>query len=284
MSEHEQFSAATEAGPVVGWTDGEGPPVLLLHGGPGLGYEYMNPVVAELRTDFRVATFQQRGLEPSTLQGPFTIAQAIDDILSVLDGLDWDRVLLIGHSWGAHLALRFTAAHPDRLLGMLAIEPIGVVGDGGSSSFETELVARVPSGMRQRLDTLSAREQAGEATAEESLEAMAITWPFYFADPDNTPPMPVKRFSNDVFAGLAGEMATDTDAVAAALAATRVRYTTLVGGASPIPWGQAARTSTDLSPYAALKVIPAAGHFVWYEAPGSVRAAALDLIRGEAAP
>jgi pimeloyl-ACP methyl ester carboxylesterase len=283
VSGHQRFSAATAAGALAGWTDGEGPPALLLHGGPGLGYEYMDPVADELRTDFLVATFQQRGLEPSTLQGPFTIAQAISDVLWVLEALGWDRVLLVGHSWGAHLALRFTAAHPDLLLGTLAIEPIGVVGDGGSSAFETELVARVPSDARQRLEALSAREQAGEATAEETLEAMAITWPFYFADPESAPQMPVKRFSNEVFAGLAGEMATDTDAVAAALAATRVRYGMLVGGASPIPWGQAARASAELSPCGALKVVPAAGHFVWFEAPGSVRAAALDLLSHDAA-
>jgi pimeloyl-ACP methyl ester carboxylesterase len=282
VSEHEQFSAVTEAGALSGWVDGEGPPALLLHGGPGLGYEYMDPVVDELRTDFRVATFQQRGLGPSTLQGPFTITQAIDDILSVLDALDWDRALLVGHSWGAHLALRFTAAHPDRLLAMLAIEPIGIVGDGGRGPFQTELLARVPQDTRKRLDELRAREEAQEATPEETLEAMGITWPFYFADPDTAPPMPSKRFSNEVFAGLAGEMAIDTGAVAAALAATRVRYRVLVGGASPIPWGQAARPSADLSPQAAVTVVPAAGHFVWLEAPGRVRAAALNLLGHEA--
>lgn len=282
MSEREHFSVPTETGPLVGWADGEGPPALLLHGGPGLGYEYLEPLIDELRTDFRVATFQQRGLGPSTLQGPFTIAQAIDDIVSVLDALGWDRALVVGHSWGAHLALRFTAAHPDRLLGMLAIEPIGVVGDGGRGGFESELLARVPGDHRRRLDELRAREEAGEATDEETSEAMGIFWPFYFADPDGAPPMPPTRFSNEVFTALRSEMA-DTDGVGAALAATRVRYCVLVGGASPIPWGQAARASADLSPHAVLRVVPAAGHFVWVEAPGRVRAAALGLLDHEAA-
>jgi pimeloyl-ACP methyl ester carboxylesterase len=246
-----------------------------------LGYEYMDPVAHELRTDFRVATFQQRGLEPSTLQGPFTIAQAIDDLVSVLDALGWDRALLVGHSWGAHLALRFTAAHPDRLLGALAIEPIGVVGDGGRGGFQSELLARVPAHRRKRLDELRAREEAGEVTAEQTSEAMAITWPFYFADSDGAPPMPPTRFSREAFTALRSEMA-DNDGVGAALAATGVRYCLLVGGASPIPWGQAARASADLSPHAVLTVVPAAGHFVWVEAPGRVRAAALGLLDHEA--
>jgi hypothetical protein len=40
--------------------------VVLLHGGPGLAYEYMDPLVNELEPEFTVATFQQHGLEPST--------------------------------------------------------------------------------------------------------------------------------------------------------------------------------------------------------------------------
>ena len=266
-------------GDLAGRVEGEGPPALLLHGGPALGYEYMDPVVEELRTDFRVATFQQRGLEPSTLQGPFTVAQAIADIVSVLDGLGWERAFVVGHSWGAHLALRFTAAYPDRLLGTLAIEPIGVVGDGGSGAFEAELLARVPLHLRERLNELIAREEAGEATPEATLESMAITWPFYFADPDAAPPMPPKRFSNEAFAALATDMSeSDSGVVEDALAATPVPYCMLVGGASPIPWGQAARPTADLSPYAVLTVVPGAGHFVWFEAPGRVRAASLDLL------
>ena len=61
--------------------------MLLLHGGPGLSFEYLDQLGDELAPDFRVAAYQQRGLEPSTLSGPFTIAQAVDDAVSVLDGL-----------------------------------------------------------------------------------------------------------------------------------------------------------------------------------------------------
>lgn len=75
---------------------GDGSPVLVLHGGPGLGYEYMDPVCDELRSDFPVATFQQRGLAPSTIQGPFMMPQAITDVVSVLDALDWASAYVVG--------------------------------------------------------------------------------------------------------------------------------------------------------------------------------------------
>ena len=121
MIDRSTFTATTSAGSIAGSVVGDGSPVLLLHGGPGLGYDYMLPLVAELETDFRVAIFLQRGLEPSTVEGPFTIARAIEDVVCVLDALGWSRAWMVGHSWGGHLALRFAAAHPARLLGILAV-------------------------------------------------------------------------------------------------------------------------------------------------------------------
>ena len=279
MSEHERFWAPTEAGVLGGLTAGEvGPPVLLLHGGPGLGHEYLDPVVAELRTDFRVATFQQRGLEPSTLEGPFTIAQALDDIVSVLDALGSQRALVIGHSWGAHLALRFTAAHQDRLLGMLAIEPIGVVGDGGRGSFEMELLARVPADRRKRLDELSAREEAGEATLEETLEAMAITWPFFSPTPllrrrcERNGHRPRRSLSS------LRRWRVTMIGLPPRCPPRRCATASLSVGRARSHGAKRAGASADLSPHSVLRVVPDAGHFVWLEAPGRVRVAALELL------
>ena len=252
---------------------GDGPAVLLLHGGPGLRYAYMEPVIAELQTDFRVAIFQQRGLEPSTVEGPFTIAQAIEDVACVLDALGWSVAFLFGHSWGGHLAFRFAAAHPDRLLGMLAVDPLGIVGDGGMAAFGAELRDRAPAAGRQRVLELDELEKTRELTSEERLEMRQIVWPSYFADPENVPPMPPYVVSNEAFTGLITEYRQGTDEVTSALATGAVRYGVVAGGASPFPWGQVARANADLSPSSFVRVVPGAGHFVWHEAPGAIRAA-----------
>jgi pimeloyl-ACP methyl ester carboxylesterase len=278
MTERESFSVQSASGHLTGWMAGDGEPVLLLHGGPGLSYEYLDGLAAELGEGFRVAGFQQRGLEPSTAEGPFTMAQAIDDVIAVLDGLGWARAWIAGHSWGGHLVLRLAAAHPERLLGALAIDPIGVVGDGGTTAFEAEMAARTPKEGRERALQLDDRAITGDGTAEDGLEGLAIMWPAYFGDPENVPPMPPVRMSVEAYSGLAGEMAEGTDEVARALAAAEVRYGVIAGGASPIPWGQAARATVELSPDAFLIVVPGSGHFVWLEAPGSVREALQRLV------
>ena len=237
----------------------------------------MEAVADELRDGYRVASFQQRGLAPSTVEGPFTIRRAVDDVVSVLDALEWPRALLVGHSWGGHLAFRVAAARSTRLFGVLAIDPLGIVGDGGRSAFHAELRARTPQEGRARVDELEEREKIAELSAEEKDEFQAIIWPAYFADPENVMPRPRTEICEQAFEGLIAEVGEGTEDVAAALGRGDVPYGVLAGAGSPFPWGQAARASVELSPAAFLKVVPNAGHFVWYEAPGAVRSALDDL-------
>jgi pimeloyl-ACP methyl ester carboxylesterase len=273
VSDPAAFVAPVPGGTLSGWIVGQGQPVLLLHGGPGLRHDYMDVVAEELRTGYRVASFQQRGLAPSTLEGPFTIPQAISDVISVLDALEWPRAMLVGHSWGGHLAFRVAAAHPGRLIGMLAIDPLGIVGDGGRAAFQAELRARTPKVGRERLLELEEQEKTAELSPEEEDEFQAIIWPAYFADPENVMPRRETKIRKEVFEGLVAEVEEGTDDMAAALGRGEVPYCVLAGAASPFPWGQAARATVELSPAAFLKVVPNAGHFVWYEAPGSIREA-----------
>src|ERR1700691_479357 len=85
---------------LVGWVEGSGPPVLLLHGGPGLSYNCLDDLAGELVDGYEVAAFQQRGLSPSTVEGPFTVEQAVKDVVAFLDAVGWEKAYVVGHSWG----------------------------------------------------------------------------------------------------------------------------------------------------------------------------------------
>ena len=278
----EPFSADSQGDALAGWIAGDGIPVLLLHGGPGLSYEYLDELGTELGPGFRVAAFQQRGLAPSTLEGPFTIPQAVADTAAVLDALDWQRALIVGHSWCGHLAFRVAAAHPERLLGVLGVDPLGIAGDGGMAAFGDEIMARTPRGDRERAKELDDRAMASEGSAEDALDSLRLIWPSYFADPDGAAPMPPLRMSVEAYYGVINDVTSGTDEVAAALATGDVPYGVVAGAGSPMPWGLAAGATVELSPRAFLRVVPGAGHFPWLEVPGSVRAALLELRDGHA--
>ena len=99
--ERTPFTIATGCGELSGWVSGVGPRVLAIHGGPGMSFGYLDDAVEELAAQYQVATFQQRGLAPSTEQGEFTIAEAVADIAAVMDAAH-EALCLVWGSYFAH--------------------------------------------------------------------------------------------------------------------------------------------------------------------------------------
>src|SRR5580704_4251555 len=135
------FVANVPDGPIAGTVDGDGPPLLLLHGGPSLT-EYMSALDGET-SGWRRVRYQQRSLAPSMLTGPFSIENHVADALAVLDQLEIERAAVLGHSWGGHLALHLALAAPDRVTGIVSVDPLGAVGDGGAAETGQHLSERL---------------------------------------------------------------------------------------------------------------------------------------------
>src|SRR5580698_2225900 len=138
------FSAPVDGGQVSGWVDGDGTRVLLLHGGPGLSYDYLDDLADDIGDGYEIASYQQRGIVPSMVEGPFDIDTHLADVRAVLDALGWPTAYVVGHSWGGHLAFHVAVSCGDRVSGVLCVDPLGAVGDGGSALFEAEMMARTP--------------------------------------------------------------------------------------------------------------------------------------------
>jgi proline iminopeptidase len=227
---------------------------------------------------FEVATYQQRGIAPSSTDGPFTIAQAIADAVAVLDHLGWARASVVGHSWGGHLALRLAAAHPARVAAVLAIDPLGLAGDGGLTAMGTEMLARMSPAARAGRIALDERQARGEEQPGDAVEALRLVWPSYFADPLVVAPFPDLSLCLEAAAALTAEaLGGDGAEVAAALGSAGVKCVFLAGAASPMPWGSCSQASAGLIPEASVTVVPGAGHLPWLESPGCVRAALATL-------
>ena len=277
--ERTPFTVPTETGELSGWVAGVGPRVLAIHGGPGMNYDYLDDAVMELAARYQVATFQQRGLAPSTLQGTFTVAEAVADIAAVLDGLGWDTAYLVGHSWGGHLVFHAAIAIPERFAGVLSVDPLGAVGDGGAEVFGAEMLARVPEADRERARLLDEKVTAGKATPEEEFEAFSLVWASYFADPPAAPHMPHVKFSLPAAQGLGVDLAVRLPELEASLPSITVPFGVIVGQLSPMP-PSAGTESAEHIPGAWSHVEPGAGHFVWHEAPGCIVAAMDRLVAG----
>ena len=277
VMERTPFTIAVSGGELSGWVTGAGPRVLAIHGGPGMSFGYLDDAVAELGAHYQVATFQQRGLAPSTEQGEFTIAEAVADVAAVLGGLGWDTAYLMGHSWGGHLVFHAAVSIPERLAGVLSVDPLGAVGDGGAAAFGAEMLARVPEESRPRVRALDEKDTAGEATTAEAHEAFSLFWGSYFARPDAAPPMPHLEFSQPASLGLWTDVTARLPELESLLASITVPFGVLVGELSPMP-PSAGVESAERIPGAWSHIEQGAGHFVWHEAPGCLLAAMDRLV------
>jgi pimeloyl-ACP methyl ester carboxylesterase len=263
--------ATDDDGPVIaGLRAGGGPPILLLHGGPGLGFDYLRALADELADENDVAWYQQRGLAPSVTGGPYTVATDVDDARRVLDTLAWGKAYLVGHSWGGHLALHVAEALPDRVLGVLAVDPLGSVGDGRWPEFDQEMLRRTPEAVRERARELDELTTQGAADHELALEGMRLVWPAYFADPSAAPPMPDLRMSSERSAEIGRSILAELPALEAGLPNIRIPVGFVHGSQSPMPTA-ASTDAADRIPDAWVDIVEGAGHFVWVEAPGAVR-------------
>jgi proline iminopeptidase len=101
----------------VRWT-GEGMDVVVLSGGPGyvhyLAREDLAPAGA--RSSFP----DPRGVGRSG-GGPHDMARAVADLEDIRQALGLDRWVVLGHSWGADLAVRYALGHAGRVAAVVAV-------------------------------------------------------------------------------------------------------------------------------------------------------------------
>ncbi|HEV7753492.1 MAG TPA: alpha/beta hydrolase [Baekduia sp.] len=105
---------------------GEGEPVLLLHGWPQHWYAWRN-VIPLLSERHRVICPDLRGFGwTDAPRDGYGTAALVDDLLALLDTLELDRVLIVGHELGGrlgfHVALR-APARVRRLVTLNAMHP-----------------------------------------------------------------------------------------------------------------------------------------------------------------
>ena len=123
--------------------------VVVLHGGLGAS-GYMAPVAQALSDTFRVLEPIQRGSGGE----PLTVAQHVDDLHKLIEEQCGDlRPALVGHSWGAMLALAYAAAHPGRVNAVVLIG-CGTFDLAARDRMKAVQAERTDDSLRQRLEQL----------------------------------------------------------------------------------------------------------------------------------
>ena len=110
--------ADVDGGRLAYFTAGSGEPLVFLSGGPGDSHAYLRPVAAPFSNVYQCVLYDQRGTGQShhrlSVQ-TLSVDALIRDLEHLQRLLGGGRLRLVGHSWGATLALLYGARHPDAL-------------------------------------------------------------------------------------------------------------------------------------------------------------------------
>ena len=106
--------------------DGEGPPVVLLHGLTATRRYVVMGSTALVRGGHRVIAYDARGhghSDPAPDPGAYGYGELGADLIAVLDAAGVDRAVLAGASMGAHTLLWLALQHPGRVAGLVVVTP-----------------------------------------------------------------------------------------------------------------------------------------------------------------
>jgi pimeloyl-ACP methyl ester carboxylesterase len=131
-----QETTAFEAGngdlTLRGETEGDGPPVILLHGLTATRRYVLHGSHGLARAGRFTVAYDARGhgeSDPAPDPAAYRYADLAGDLRAVLDGLEVERAALAGVSMGAHTAVRFALEAPEAVTALVLITP-AYTGDG----------------------------------------------------------------------------------------------------------------------------------------------------------
>ncbi|MBN2561331.1 MAG: alpha/beta hydrolase [Phycisphaerae bacterium] len=271
------FSVETPAAVIHGERFGDGPPVVLLHGGPGC-YDYFlcSALVDWLAETHTVYCYDQRGCRDSRSAGPFTMPANVADLEAIRRFIGEERISLLGHSAGASLAVHYAAAHAPHVGRLILVSPAGVRG-GWRSAFDATLRSRMTIEQRKELERIDRRIlRAPDRSERAELYRLRfnVILPCY-VDPRHRGRAPtMEHYHRDANVQVnASIQASYRDrSWEAGLKRFRRGSCIIHGRSDPIPWSVVDELS-DLLPGTAVFPLEHCGHFPWLEEPDACRAA-----------
>ncbi len=104
--------------------EGDGLPLVLIHGGPGATHHYFHPYFSRLRGAARIIYYDQRGCGLSDYKPGkgYSIEQAVDDLENLRKALRVKKWIVLGHSYGGLLAQFYAVKYPGNVAGLVLVD------------------------------------------------------------------------------------------------------------------------------------------------------------------
>jgi proline iminopeptidase len=161
---------------------GDGYPLLVFHGGPGLDRHEFGDYLDALADEYRLILVDQRsqGRSDRAPEKSWTLQQMAADVRSLAWALDLERYAVLGHSYGAFVVLQHAVDFPGDAA--QTIVSSGIPSARFLENVARNLAAFEPIELRERVTDSWEREKCVR-THEEVAELLHDQLPFHFADP-----------------------------------------------------------------------------------------------------
>jgi proline iminopeptidase len=244
---------------------GQGPPAVVLHGGPGAHHDYLLPGFDALADGRELIYYDQRGGGRSPVARDVAVGwtEHVADLEALRTTWGLERLTLAGYSWGGLLALLYAVSHPGRV-GRLALVSPAPAWRAAREQFEGAFARRnldpAFQEARRQLRESGLRERDPAAFQQRIFELSVAP---YFFDPERarelTPFRVTGRTQQEVWQSLG-----DFDLRPRLPELRGIPALVLHGEEDPIPI-EAARTAAGLIG-AEFHALPRCGHVPYVEA------------------
>jgi proline iminopeptidase len=256
---------------------GNGTPLVVVHGGPGMSHDYLAPQLTRLLAgDLRLIFYDQRASGRSSGAGDttrLTMAQFVEDLEQVRRRLGLERLNLLGHSFGGLLAMYYAAAHPSRVERLLLVDTSPASWELNVPYFRRTIAERQTEADKREMEAVADRAPGDPIAMDRYLKVFFRT---FFHD---------RALSDSLSLGIDEQWLTNNAVTGRLVWADLGRYDihdqlsrisapTLIlhGGASVISV-EGAEAIHNRIPLTRLIVLEDVGHFPYVEAPQAFQAA-----------
>ncbi|MFZ4115489.1 MAG: alpha/beta fold hydrolase [Chthoniobacterales bacterium] len=250
------------------------PPIIVLHGGPGMDQSYLLPQMLELAKDHEVIFYDQRGSGKSSTHAVDTegmnMKRFVQDLEAIRKYFSLKKMTLLGHSWGGLLAVEYTIVHPLHVDALILLDSVPMTLNG-VKTFDQRCAYRLTK-VQTSLDQLqnSVPFQRGDPETVEKFyylifqtycakkdDAAKITLHFSQATAHNAPK--IEKIFGENFFNKPYDLRPQ-------LHRFNIPVLIIQGDQDPIPVTTALETK-DALPHSTLLILTNCGHFPYVEQP-----------------
>jgi len=162
---------------------GQGEPILIIHGGPGLNHKYLFPNLQFLTNKYQLIFYDQRASGRSSLtldSNSVTIDNFIKDIDELRNTFGIEKLNLMAHSWGGLLAMKYVIKHPENTKSLVLINSVGASSEISTLANQSLFERFTKEDSMHRAEIIQSDEfQKRELNAIESLMKIGFKHQFY---------------------------------------------------------------------------------------------------------